>query len=100
MTKEKINELKTLGEYNRINNDEIIHYKTCPICGSKMLKTNHHTYCSDECKKKAEKNKFKNYPSFEQVTQKYDELKSWQKVAKFYGVTRKIIQGIRKRVTK
>jgi hypothetical protein len=35
------------------------------------------------------------YPSKEDLKIKYNELNSWQKVADYYGLTRKIIQGIR-----
>lgn len=76
MTKEKIEELKTLGEYNALNNEEINHYKNCPICGSNMLKTDHRTYCSEECKSKAEQERFKHYPSIEEITEVYKEVKS------------------------
>ena len=53
------------------------------------------TFCSKECRYQFEK-----YPTYEEITSKYEELKSWNKVAEFYGITRKIIQGIRKRHNK
>lgn len=51
-------------------------------------------YCSKECRDKAEGRD--KYPSKEEVNNKYQELKSWQKVADFYKLTRKIISNIRK----
>lgn len=51
-------------------------------------------YCSRECRNIAEgKDK---YPSKKEVLVKYEELKSWQKVADYYLLSRKVIQGIRK----
>lgn len=66
----------------------------CPVCGNRFVQTGGKIYCSEECRWKD-----KNYPSLEEVTSKYRELKSWEKVAKAYGLTRRIIQGIRKRGT-
>lgn len=76
MTKEKINMLKTLGEYNALNQQEITHYKNCPICGSIMQKSDYRKYCSEECLKKAKQDKFSKYPSFEEISDKYKELNS------------------------
>ena len=64
----------------------------CPICGKRFPKSKGKIYCSKECREKS-----KNYPSAEEIKSQYEVLKSWEKVAKFFGVTRKIIQGIRKR---
>lgn len=66
--------------------------QTCPVCGKKFPKTKGKIYCSEECRWKD-----KNYPSIEEVNSKYLELKSWEKVAESFGLTRRIIQGIRKR---
>ena len=41
--------------------------------------------------------KSKNYPSYEEIHKKYEELGSWEKVASFFGITRKVVRGIRKR---
>ena len=49
-------------------------------------------YCSEECRWKA-----KGYPSIEEVNEQYALLKSWEKVAQYFGLTRKIIKGIRNR---
>ena len=67
----------------------------CPICGTRFPKSTGKKYCSKECRMKA-KGEDK-YPSKEDLKIKYNELNSWQKVADYYGLTRKIIQGIRKR---
>jgi hypothetical protein len=39
--------------------------------------------------------KAKNYPTKQEVLDKYQELHSWQKVADFYNITRRIVQRIR-----
>ena len=64
----------------------------CPVCGKHFPKVNGKIYCSNECRYKD-----KNYPSIEEVNEQYRLLGSWEKVAKHFGLTRKIIQGIRKR---
>lgn len=64
----------------------------CPVCGARFPKVTGKIYCSEQCKWRD-----KGYPSLDEVNQKYDELKSWEKVAQSFGLTRKIIQGIRKR---
>lgn len=61
----------------------------CPVCGTEFEYVKGKKYCSPECRRKD-----KNYPSKEDVCKKYEELKSQQKVAEFYGLTRKIIIGI------
>ena len=73
--------------------------QVCPICGKEFKKTTNHIYCSEECREQARIQKIenKNYPSFEEITKRYDELNSWDKVAKSFGLTRKIIKGIRER---
>ena len=47
-----------------------------------------------ECKYKS-----KNYPSIEEVNEQYEILHSWEKVANHFNLTRRIIQGIRNRVS-
>jgi len=64
--------------------------QTCPICGKKFKKSKGKIYCSKECRVKA-----KNYPTKQEVLDKYQELHSWQKVADFYNITRRIVQRIR-----
>ena len=61
----------------------------CPYCGKKYDYVKGKIYCSKECREND-----KHYPTKEEVLRKYDELKSQEKVAKFYGLTRKIIKGI------
>lgn len=65
---------------------------TCPVCGNKFIQVKGKKYCSPECREKD-----KGYPTYEDVAAKYAELKSKQKVADYYGLTRKIITGILKR---
>lgn len=64
----------------------------CPVCGNEFEQSKGKIYCSNECRIKD-----KGYPSKELVLEKYGELKSQQKVAEFFGLTRKIIIDILKR---
>jgi len=97
--------------YSNINNDTTIRdillciendyekIPECQICGKTlhMCRDGHIPYyhfpifCSKECRIKQ-----KGYPPKEEVIMKYEELKSQQKVANFYGLTRKIIVNILK----
>jgi hypothetical protein len=68
--------------------------RICPICGNRFPKAKGKIYCSRKCRDIAEgKDK---YPSKEEVKNKYDELKSWQKVADYYNLSRKVIQRIKR----
>ena len=64
----------------------------CPICQKTFPFLKGKIFCSPECREKSKK-----YPSVEEVVAKYGELKSQQKVADFYNLTRKIIIGILKK---
>lgn len=64
----------------------------CPVCGKRFPKSKGKIYCSKECREID-----KHYPSLEEVEEQYEILKSWEKVAQHFGLTRRIIQGIRKR---
>ena len=64
----------------------------CPVCQKEFPYERGKIFCSKECREKA-----KGYPEREEVLKKYDELKSQQKVADFFGLTRKIIIGILKK---
>lgn len=77
------------------NQDE--YGRICPVCGKKFPKSKGKIYCSDECRNSI---RYANYPSIEEVEQKYEELHNWEKVAESFGLTRKVIQGIRKRAGK
>lgn len=63
----------------------------CPVCGKRFPKSNGKIYCSKECREAD-----KHYPSKQEVLEQYELLKIWDKVAEHFGLTRKIIQGIRK----
>ena len=63
----------------------------CPVCGKSFDAWKGKIFCSKECRIKQ-----KGYPNKYEVELKYQELKSQQKVADFYGLTRKIIVGILK----
>lgn len=64
----------------------------CPVCSKRFPKSKGKIYCSKECREAD-----KQYPSLEEVNEQYKILKNWEKVAQHFGLTRKIIQGIRKR---
>lgn len=62
----------------------------CPVCGKRFPKSKGKIYCSKECREKD-----KNYPSKQEVLEQYELLKTWDKVAEYFGLTRRIIQRIR-----
>ena len=64
----------------------------CPVCGKRFPKINGKIYCSKKCREAD-----KHYPSKQEVLEQYEILKSWEKVAQHFKLTRKIIQGIRKK---
>ena len=65
----------------------------CPVCGTRFPKVKGKIYCSEKCRKSIKEN---NYPSKEQVMDCYKFLKSWEKVAQYYNVSRRVIQRIKK----
>ena len=69
----------------------------CPVCGQRFSKMTGKIYCSEKCRNSV---RYANYPTIEEVEQRYDELGTWDKVAESFGLTRKVIQGIRKRSNK
>jgi RNA polymerase-binding transcription factor DksA len=62
----------------------------CERCGKEIPYKRGKRFCSKECK-----NNIKHYPSLDEINEKYEELKSWYKVADFFGITRKITRVIR-----
>ena len=62
----------------------------CERCGKEMPYGRDKRFCSKECR-----NNISHYPTLEEINEKYNELKSWDKVANFYGITRKITRVIR-----
>lgn len=69
----------------------------CPVCSTKFPKAKGKIYCSDKCRDSV---RYANYPSIDEIEMRYAELGSWEKVAQSFNLTRKIIQGIRKRSAK
>ena len=67
----------------------------CPVCGESFDSVKGKKFCSPKCREKYEGRD--KYPSKTEVISKYDELHSWEKVAKFYNLTRRIIQRIRQK---
>lgn len=64
----------------------------CPVCGKNFKKIPGKIYCSNDCRYKN-----KNYPSKEEVEKVYKELKSQNKTAEYFGLSRKVIINILKR---
>lgn len=64
----------------------------CPQCNKRFKKSNGKIFCSDECREKSKK-----YPTINELNEQYEILKSWDKVAVHFNITRKITQGIRKK---
>lgn len=95
-SKEYVKSLKTKSEIKSLIKEEV-KTKQCKYCGKLMAKSDWHQYCSEECKTLAKQQQFNKYPSLKELEIKYSELKSWEKVAKYFNLTRKIIQGIRQR---
>lgn len=64
----------------------------CPYCGRKFDSVKGKVFCSNECRELS-----KNYPSKEKLFESYQRLKSWEKVANEFGLTRRIVRGIMKK---
>lgn len=67
--------------------------RLCPTCGEEI--TNYSTgklFCSRKCRF----NKL-NYPTIEELLTTYSAIRSWEKVANHFGITRRAVQGIRNR---
>ena len=71
--------------------------KVCPVCGNRFPSSKGKIYCSEECRNF---DRFKDYPTIDKIEESYKTLHSWEKVARSFGLTRRIIQGIRKRSSK
>ena len=63
----------------------------CTECGKEFNYSRGKIFCSPECREASKK-----YPDKEEVYQKYQELKSQQKVADYYHLTRRIIRKLLK----
>lgn len=83
-----IKKAKNKKSFSTINNSDSI----CPVCGKHFPRSKGKIYCSESCRWKA-----KGYPTIKEINEQYKILKSWEKVAEYFGITRRIIQGIRKR---
>lgn len=93
---DKNNISNLLLEFDLSNNTKLFgkneKLSKCKYCGKEFKFVKGKLYCSDECRYND-----KNYPSYEEIMKHYDVLKSWEKVAKSFNVTRRVIQGIIKR---
>jgi len=77
---------------NKSLNEKKHKVSICKKCGKEFKYTKGKIYCSDECREAD-----KNYPSKDSVIEQYNILGSWEKVAKHFSLTRKIINRIRKK---
>lgn len=64
---------------------------TCKFCGNDFKPVKGKLYCSVECREND-----KSYPTINELNEIYSTLKSWDKVAEYFKITRKITQRIRK----
>lgn len=74
---------------------EKVEKKKCLKCGKILCNDNISGYCQKCLKEKRQQDK--NYPTKDELYKKYDELKSWNKVAEYFNITRKITQIIRQK---
>lgn len=88
--KENINNLIKQFSSNHFS----IYYETkkskCPNCGNYFKPKKGKIFCSNKCRLD-----IKNYPSIDEINNQYHIDKSWENVAKHFGLTRKIINNIR-----
>ena len=81
------------SEYILVSKIKEKHY--CKYCGKEIDNyTSGKLYCSKECRKADSKRN--TTIKYEELIKKYDELKSWEKVAKYFDTTRRVIQRIRR----
>lgn len=66
--------------------------KNCEHCQKNYFPNKGKRFCSEQCR-----HDNKGYPTFQEISDKYNELKSWEKVADYFGITRRITQYIRRR---
>lgn len=85
----KINDVKT--KHISINNKSKKRQSVCKFCNCEYDFVKGKVYCNNECRRNDKK-----YPTIEEVTKKYNELNNWEKVADFFNLTRRVLQGIRK----
>lgn len=92
LTMDKVSEIIKKAYNKKSFNNQKTCKQTCIVCGKSFLKSKGKIYCSKECRWKA-----KGYPSIDEISEQYKILKSWEKVVQYFGLTRKIIQCLRKR---
>lgn len=97
----EIENINFLLENFKTNNKSIFSSKykvsSCKECNVEFKYIKGKKFCSNECQWNNHKKQYLNYPSYKEVIEKYEELNSWEKVSNYFNLTRKIIQGIRKR---
>lgn len=89
---DKIKQQEEKLQVNRLSFSNQKEKKVCVVCG-KPLKTGK-LYCSRTCAIK-DRTGIEKYPEIDEILEQYKILHSWDKVAEYFGTTRKIIQGIR-----
>lgn len=63
----------------------------CKRCGKEFEYSRGKKYCSVECRRGKE------YPSYDEIIDKYNELKKWTLVYEYFNLSKKIINNIRNR---
>lgn len=76
------NNIKVFGNKHKIS--------VCAFCGNEFKYVKGKKYCSKECREMD-----KHYPTCEELYNKYNELKSWKKVADYFNISKKVINRIR-----
>ena len=89
---EKMNDEKNSITYHNLFNSRTKKNAICPNCGRDFKYIRGKTFCSEQCRYE-----YKGYPSIDEIKEQYGILHNWEKVAKHFNLTRKIIQDIRKR---
>ena len=94
LNKENINETIN-GVFKEVMEKKAPQKKTkyiCEYCGKPFKAVTRKKFCCHECRMKS-----LNYPSYEEIKEKYKEVKSWTKVAEFYSLGRNVIRLIRRK---
>ena len=89
--------VKNSEDKKSFNNQTNKHKNVCPVCNKIFSGSPNKIFCSSECRNSI---KFAGYPTIEEIEEQYKKLGTWDKVAESFNLTRKIIQGIRKRAGK
>lgn len=68
-----INTLDLIKDVNKKSFNSKKSGRICPVCGNRFPISTGKIYCSDKCRESV---KFKNYPTLEEIEERYKELKN------------------------